>query len=214
MRKLVHTALTFATIVAATSFASAADLQRPAYKAQPSHAPIYSWAGLYIGIVGGGVWGDSGHTPGAASFSTDGYQIGGTVGYNWQNGRWVYGIEGDLSYSTNKGSIGTVQTSEDYALTIRGRLGYAWTERLMIYGTGGYAGANVKAAIPALSEEQFRNGSTLGLGLEYAVLPRWTVKGEYLYVDYMDENYFSGSAFARNVSLTNNLFRLGLNYKF
>jgi outer membrane immunogenic protein len=209
MRNAIHTALTFAkagaaavAVLAATSFANAADLQRPVYKAQP-YAPIYSWQGAYIGIVGGGSFGD-----------LSGYNVGATLGYNWQIGSWVYGIEGDLSYTSNDETITGVKFTQDYLATVRGRLGYTWTERLLIFGTGGYAGANTKATIGALSSEKFLNGWTLGAGVEYAMLPRWTVKAEYLYVDYGSETYFPGTVSSRNVSLTDSIFRVGLNYKF
>ena len=85
---------------------------------------------------------------------------------------------------------------------------------MMVFATGGYAGANIKATAAALSQEQFTSGYTLGAGVEYAIMPRWTVKGEYLYVSYMDQDYFTGTPAARTISLTDSLFRVGLNYKF
>ena len=45
-------------------------------------------------------------------------------------------------------------------------------------------------------------------------IPGGYLKGEYLYVSYFDDNYFSGTPFVRNVSLTDSIFRVGLNYKF
>ena len=211
-----------AALLVSSLAASAADMApKPIYKAPAYAAPIFSWTGPYVGIVGGGAFGDSQHNPGTNSFSTSGWLIGATLGYNWQMGRLVYGIEGDLSWVDNSGNsaqaapfAGTATTSETYNMTLRGRIGWTFTERLMVYGTGGYAGANVKAEVPGLSEEKFRSGWTLGLGAEYAIAPQWTVKGEWLYADYGDQTYFQSTANARKVTFTDNLIRAGLNYKF
>jgi outer membrane immunogenic protein len=192
------------------------------YNKAPAYvAPVWSWTGPYVGIVGGGSFGDSTHTPGTNSFSTSGWNVGATLGYNWQIGRFVYGVEGDLSWVDNSGTTaqaapfaGNATTSEDYNMTLRGRFGWAFTERMMVYGTAGYAGSNVKATVPTLSEEKWRSGWTAGAGVEYALAPQWTVKGEWLYADYGSENYFQGTASARSVDYTTNVFRAGLNYKF
>lgn len=206
-------------LVAASSFsASAADMRAPApvYGKAPAYeAPYFSWAGLYAGVVGGGVWGTSQFVglPGAVEFDMSGFQFGGTLGYNWQVGRFVYGIEGDLSYSTNSGNVGAVEVTEDFAATIRGRFGYTFSERTLVYATGGYAGANISISGGGATAEKWRNGWTLGAGLEYALKPNWTVKGEYLFVSYMDD--VNGlAAPVTNVSLDESLFRIGLNYKF
>jgi len=220
MRRSLHLFLTLgkatvaaSALLAASSFAaSAADLRTPVYKAPQYVAPYYNWSGFYVGAVAGGVWGSSQFSPGGNSFDVSGFQAGGTLGYNWQAGRMVYGIEGDLSYSSNEGSVGPLKTTENWLTTIRGRIGWTWTERLMIYGTGGYAGANVKGTVAGISEDKFRSGWTLGLGTEYAFAPQWTVKAEYLYVSFTDDNY--SNLGATNVALDENLIRVGLNYKF
>lgn len=184
--------------------ANAADMSpKPVYKAPAYAAPIYSWTGPYVGIVGGGSFGD-----------ISGYNVGGTLGYNWQMGAFVYGIEGDLSYTSNDGTISGTNLTQDYMATVRARFGWALGQRTLVYGTGGYAGSNFKASVAGVSDEKFRNGWTLGAGVEYALLPQWTVKGEYLYVDYGSQNYFAGTALARSISNTDSLFRVGLNYKF
>jgi opacity protein-like surface antigen len=66
--------------------ANAADLSIPAYKIP---APITDWTGAYLGVYGGA----SGAT--GSSFDLGGWLVGGTTGYNWQNGTFVFGIEGD-----------------------------------------------------------------------------------------------------------------------
>ena len=76
--------------------ANAADLPRR-YDPVPQRAfvPVYNWTGFYIGINGGGAWGDS-KWDSVGTFDVSGAMIGGTVGYNWQFSQWVFGLEGDV----------------------------------------------------------------------------------------------------------------------
>src|SRR5665647_1615799 len=73
-------------------------------------AAAQSWSGTYGGVSGGYGWGHSDQTdPGLinlpVSINFDGHYpvsgglVGGTLGHNLQNGRWVYGLEGDLSWA-------------------------------------------------------------------------------------------------------------------
>ncbi len=87
--------------------ASAADLPRGAvpYKA-PAYVAQYNWTGFYLGINGGGAWGDSDWNGFAVSNSPSGGMIGGTAGYNWQGAGspWVFGLEGDIAWANIKDS--------------------------------------------------------------------------------------------------------------
>lgn len=60
------------------------------------------WTGVYLGIQGGAVRRDAQAELGSFGFKLDGSKTGGTagavLGYNWQQGRFVYGIEGDRSW--------------------------------------------------------------------------------------------------------------------
>jgi len=53
---------------------------------------IYSWAGPYLGANLGYAWGSVDHNPTKPS----GFVGGAQVGYNWQTGAWVFGVEGDI----------------------------------------------------------------------------------------------------------------------
>ena len=98
-----------AACVALTVSAGAADLYRapPPPAVTTVVAPLaYNWTGFYIGVSGGGTWGRSDHietSPGFAlsssRYDVNGYLIGGTLGYNYQMGPWVLGLEGDVSYA-------------------------------------------------------------------------------------------------------------------
>ena len=78
-------------------------------------------------------------------------------------GRIVYGIEGDLSYSSNSGTVGAVEVKEDYATTIRGRIGYTFSERTLdLRHPAATAGAQhlrrITVSGAGSSTEKWRNG--------------------------------------------------------
>ena len=69
-------------------------VKAPVYKA-PVVAPLYNWTRPYIGIAGGYGWGqtDPGIPEvGSGSYTLSGGILGGTLGYNWQQGPWVFGV--------------------------------------------------------------------------------------------------------------------------
>ena len=79
------------------------------YKAPAYVGPSYAnWTGFYVGINGGYAWGDSEWTGGAGNFKVapNGWLGGGTIGYNFQTGTWVWGIEGDFDYVDLNGTAG------------------------------------------------------------------------------------------------------------
>jgi outer membrane immunogenic protein len=160
---------------------------------------------------------------------------GGTFGYNYQLGNnIVIGFEDDISWTNSKGTAGyiapfgpltnTAETSQSWLYTTRGRLGYAWN-RWMVFGTGGAAFTDegvqlCNVAFGCGSQSHVVAGWTAGGGVEYAFADSWSAKLEYLHNDFGSQ-YFSrtldsgGGAFhARDVTLTNDIVRAGVNYKF
>lgn len=205
----------------ATSFqAEAADIPRPVYKGgvRPVVA-YYNWTGFYAGITAGYGWAKSDWDVPAVSNSPKGFMVGGTLGYNYQTGAFVWGIEGDGSWSDVKGSVTclglTCETSNRWFATARGRLGYAF-DRFMPYITAGGAFGEVRARVnPAgTTASSTRTGWTAGVGMEYAFLGNWTAKIEYLYVDLGSFNPNFAAPATRSVDFTENIVRAGLNYKF
>lgn len=242
--------LAILALIAASGSAIAADLPLPPLVAPPPYAlPIaYSWSGCYVGGEGGPAWGKSSQTaasggfaslPITNSFGTSGAQLGVTLGCNYQVAHFVFGAEGDTSFSFITGKVGdqppfelnaTSSTNETSFSTLRGRAGFAW-DRLFFYGTGGAAFANVGVDVcsnflgTCVSDEQIRTGWVAGGGIEWATwgLPDGsvTVKLEYLHANFgtglliNPPVTISGDTFvSRNVSLTNNIIRFGLNWKF
>ncbi len=220
MKRLV---LALVGVAALTGTAAAADLARPApapyYKA-PVMAPAFSWTGFYIGLNGGGGFGRSAWDS-TGSFNTSGGLVGGTIGYNYQVGQAVVGVEGDIDWADINGTTNNFctlgcKTSDSWLSTVRGRLGYA-ADRFMPYITGGVAFGDIKAATPGFAGgSDDRAGWTLGAGLEFAVAQNWSLKAEYLYVDLGKFNcgIACGAAVTDNVSFTTNLIRAGVNYHF
>jgi outer membrane immunogenic protein len=213
----------FVAAMAAPSFA--ADLPRPAYKAPIYSAPGFSWTGFYVGVNGGYGWGKSewtasGTGAGTGNFDVKGGMAGGTIGFNYQTGTWVWGLEGDIDASWMKGSTpcGGVdcETKNSWLGTARGRLGYAGWDRWLPYVTGGAAFGDIKATPGALgSETTTKVGWTAGAGIEYAILNNWSTKLEYLYVDLGKGSCGAATCVVdTDVSFKANIVRLGLNYRF
>jgi outer membrane immunogenic protein len=226
--------------LAATSQVLAADLppaaaprEPVAYKAPP---PVFSWTGFYLGINGGYGFGQSSWSnplfAPTGNFNTSGFLIGGTLGANYQMGSFVIGLEGDGDWNDANGttSIGGgagcvtgCTTQSDWLATIRGRAGYAF-DRVLVYGTGGAAFGEVQGAFGALPfASGTQTGWTAGAGVEWAFLPNWTAKVEYLFVDLGNFSCpptscgfgpAGGPSANTSVSFNENIVRAGINYKF
>jgi outer membrane immunogenic protein len=222
-------------LVLGTTAAAAADLP---VKAAPVPVAIYDWTGFYIGVSGGGAFGQSTHIDQATGLGdTIGYNvkgglIGGTVGYNWQVSRFVIGFEGDASWVGQYGSnfddglagspAFTSFTKETWVATARGRLGYA-VDNLLFYGTGGYAAAGVEAGVKdsntgalLASATSTRSGWTAGGGLEWGFAPNWSAKFEWLYMKFDSAafNTLAAEGPRSSVPFDDNVVRAGINYRF
>jgi outer membrane immunogenic protein len=219
MTKLIRSGVSLAALMLAAGAASAADLPR-SYKAPSYVAPAYAnWTGFYVGLNAGYGFGSSDWDVPAVSPSPKGFLGGVTVGYNFQTGMWVWGVEGDINYSTMKGSVDcagtTCETENSWLGTARARLGYAGWNNLLPYITGGAAFGDIKATRGAVEASKTKVGWTAGAGLEYAMWSSWSVKLEYLYVDLgsFDCGITCGAA-VDNVSFNAHVVRAGLNYRF
>ena len=103
MKKLLLSS-TFLVIVSGA--ATAADLRLPVKAAPVAAAPLFSWTGCYVGAHVGGA---TIHTftatnfEGSASTSDNGSGAvaGGQVGCNYQQGNWVFGVEGEGAWSNS-----------------------------------------------------------------------------------------------------------------
>jgi outer membrane immunogenic protein len=222
-RSLLAGCLAVAALCAAPG-AQAADLSvAPLYKAPPPpDSPAYDWSGFYLGVNGGGGWGDS-RWQGIGRTELSGGEFGGTAGYNWQLGRAVLGLEGDLDWARLTGTSvtplcpgGACSTSDTWLSTVRGRVGYSF-DRFLPYVTGGVATGDIRAAAPGLpGGSDINTGWTVGGGVEVALPGNWSAKAEYLHIDLGAFNcgVACGGAPNQNVSMRDDVFRAGVNYHF
>jgi outer membrane immunogenic protein len=200
--------------------ALAADLPARTYtKAPAAVAPVVNWTGLYIGAMGGYA-ADTNSGP----LSPKGGFGGGTLGYNWQTGQVVLGVEADAAWANINSNAGvpgfvTVSTKSNDIGTVRGRLGYA-VDQFLFYGTAGYAWFDNKFTVTALgipfSDSKVHSGWTAGAGMEVMFAPHWSVKAEYLYRSFESQTYFSGLIPGGIASgkLNVNSGQVGVNYHF
>lgn len=225
------TALAIVGLAATAVTAMAADVRapRPAYpaytKAPAYVAAIHNWTGFYIGAFGGGGWGAHDYAgAGLARIDSGGGLYGGTLGYNWQAGMFVLGVEGDFGGSTINGSTTIVpglthETNLNWLGSVRGRAGIAIND-LLLYGTGGWAYGSVRdTSNNAGAIEQFtttRSGWTVGGGAEYAFTPNWSMKAEYRYTDLGNTSNAAplNGAAPYSVSNTFSTVTVGLNFKW
>jgi outer membrane immunogenic protein len=189
--------------------ASAADL--PVRSAPPAPiiaaAPIFTWTGFYVGVNAGYGWSnDDFDAFDAADVDDDGGFVGGAqVGYNYQIGSFVVGLEGDIQYA-DFGRDGAFDfdgdgadddfDSSDWFGTVRARAGVAFGQAL-IYATGGFAFADDS------------NGWVVGGGLEYAFTNNLSAKIEGLYVNF-EEDDIAGFEYENDFGVV----RAGLNFRF
>lgn len=251
MNRTLIASAAFASLLAVTS-ASAADL--PAYTKAPAVAAVYSWTGPYIGTNLGYSWGrgatDGTYTQGSLApanivvtpisgrADVNGFIGGGQLGYNWQFGSWVTGLEGDIQFSNERasglvacpvGAVGCVGSTftRDYKLdwfgTARGRIGFLPAERILLYATGGLAYGNFTGSSWTLpmnigTWSSLKAGWTVGAGVEAALGYNWSVKFEYLYMDLGNVGGSSAinglNRWVFNTKFTDSIARVGLNYKF
>jgi outer membrane immunogenic protein len=208
-------------LAAAALPASAADLPRAMPYKAPAYVAAYNWTGFYVGINGGGAWGNSDWNGFAVSNSPSGGLIGATAGYNWQGvgSPWVFGLEGDIDWSGVSASVAcaglTCETKNNWFGTVRGRVGYSF-DRWLPYVTGGLAFGDVEANRSGFTGASDTNaGWTVGVGLEGVIAGNWTAKVEYLYADIGDTTCSAAACgTATNADLNMNILRAGLNYRF
>ncbi len=229
--------------------AAAADLPLPpmTYKAPP--AVLFNWTGFYIGGNGGYSWGTAnttvtGLTPAGPPVSFGvrpvGWLGGAQIGYNWQGAGnpWVIGLETDFDgFGQSGNATCTAPTcvpnatvhADPWFGTFRGRLGWTPAPTWLLYATGGLAYAETQFRLNQLGVvsygfDNWRLGWTVGAGVEYAFHGNWSVKAEYLYLDYGTSNTTvaaSGPLGAAplgpigiSTRWTDNVFRAGINYRF
>lgn len=210
IRKAIIT-VSVATLV--STAAVAADLNPAPVDIAPI-SPTYSWTGGYIGahlgwgwdqadwtITNGTFWGPVG---GAARIKDDGFLGGIQGGYLHQSNNLVFGF--DLSASGTDISesivspyfpgIDTWSSKVSWLFLAQARLGWG-NDQWLAFLQGGYAGGDAEATMTvgppfgpyAVSDSNWQNGWTIGGGVLFRVSDRFSVGGEYSYVDLGNSSY-------------------------
>jgi outer membrane immunogenic protein len=205
------------------------------------------WSGVYFGgHLGYGqsrVHADFA-VPASPVFSTDdtmrGGLFGGQIGYNFQRGALVLGVEADAAASRQKtdnthvcvapacgaGDLAFANEQQVTWLgTLRGRAGFAF-DRWMIYGTGGVGAGGFKSkhsvstTLTSVTTVETNNqlAWVAGAGVELALNSNWSVKLEYLYLvlpDLKSSYTLAGVGVINETdSMSQQMVRAGLNYRF
>lgn len=202
------TIMAMAIATTASGSAAAADLPRGLAPYYPPPASVYNWTwtGPYAGLNLGYEWGKVTNNVTEPS----GIAGGGQIGYNWQLGQFVFGLETDIQASAADDTFAPYKFSNPWFGTLRARIGYA-INNVMLYGTGGLAYGELKGEFFGLEEDKTLVGWTAGAGIEYGFTQNWSAKLEYLYMDLASRTY---SITGVDNGLHSSFLRLGVNYHF
>jgi outer membrane immunogenic protein len=230
MKKFLLTGVALAAL--ASSSALAADL--PARRGMPVKAPEpvsygYNWSGFYIGAHGGGGWSDRcfsafGFADGC--HDADGWVGGGQIGFNMQQGQFVFGVEFSGSWADISGTHNPLQAPLDTynsdintILLFTGRVGMTF-DRMLLYLTGGGAWVRNEFTYNSFggavdSVKQNRTGWTIGAGIEYGITPNWSIAAQYNFIDLGDKDIiFVNNGFTATADQEVHLATVRLNYRF
>lgn len=229
--KSILASSTFAASLLAGA-AMAADL--PSRKLAVAAPPVLlaNWSGFYVGLNAGAALGRSSGVE-TVGFDMTGIAVGpatvaqitgvnggggrtsfiggGQIGWNWQSGALVAGVEADIQGLAGAGEArsrtlvatiivpltSTVSTARrlDYLGTVRARVGFDVVPGWLLYATGGLAYGGVGASTATLQTNIVgagfgassfggaRIGWTIGAGVEWAFARNWSAKIEYLHYD-------------------------------
>jgi outer membrane immunogenic protein len=240
MKRILLTSVSLG-LLGLMSPALGADL--PAYtKAPVAVSPLYDWSGFYVGVFGGGGFGNhninnaNGPATGFANFTynydSSGAVAGGEVGYNVQSGHYVIGVEADGMWSGIKGNdssqaLGLIDADNlrwTASLVARGGI---TVDRLLLFFTGGWAYGDIlhtntnPGNVPAVDQfEVHRSGLTAGGGLAFAVTNNLIGKFEYRYYNFGTfsrvglPNLTSNGQLPYSDASTYSVVTLGVDYKF
>lgn len=212
-------------VLALTAAASAADLTlEPAAPIAPVIAPTaFDWTGFYVGVHGGGAWGDFSTNIWDDAFGNSSSALGGVqAGFNYQINQFVLGAQTDLAYTNLKTGQGIipgvlgVNAELNWLGSTTVRAGYA-IDTWLPYVKGGFAYGETKANVDSVfwSGSKWATGWTVGGGVEKAFTPNITAFAEYDYFDLGSAAYDIAPEIGTiELKNTTNVVKVGLNYKF
>jgi outer membrane immunogenic protein len=164
-------------------------------------ATPWNWTGFYLGAgIGGGVLDTD-----IAGIDGNGEGILGTVviGYDRQLASgWVAGVFADFDFADISAEGSGIDVDLNHAWSIGARLGGLVTPKTLLYATGGYTQAEFNSDVLGISGAE--DGYFVGAGIEHMLRENWSLKLEYRYSDFSNDDD----------DLTSHTGRLVLNYKF
>ncbi len=207
----------------------------PVYKAPTQTA--YSWTGFYVGADVGAAWGFTNWNfpNGGINPRVAGFLGGGGIGYNYQVGNWVFGIEGDSAGTSLQGArpcptgfFYSCEAGINWLSSATGRVGYAWDRNLAyvkagavialgqtdsVCITGSQATIVPLAGCPERSDSKILAGWTAGLGYEFGLTRNISAKGELMYFDLgSDGHNLAGTP--SDLQRSGFVSTVGLHYRF
>ncbi|MCO6050905.1 porin family protein [Mesorhizobium sp. RP14(2022)] len=200
-----------AVLGAAPAFAADVISEEPPAPAPIEALPVASWAGPYAGL-------QLGYTKGktdtdAGNVDTDGIIGGAFAGYNWESNNVVYGLEGDVGYGDRNESENGVRSKSGIEGSLRARLGYAVTPDVLIYGTAGVAGQDLKVTAGGERDRNTLVGYTVGAGTDIKLTENVFGRVEYRYTDYADKAFDTGAG-SIDVDQKDHRVQFGVGMKF
>lgn len=181
------------------------------------------WSGLYAGVHAGYGWGRARDVDASGPDSyrnVDGWLGGVQIGANARMNSLVLGVEGDIAATgigfSQAGDGFSLKGNVDWLSTIRGRVGFTPTDRVLVYGTGGVAFAgfdlDLNGGGQSFGGNGFHTGWAVGAGVEAMVTDKISLKAEYLYSDFGSDSYNLPDP--ANIALRVHTVRVGANFHF
>jgi len=143
-----------------------------------------------------------------ASINYNGFLGGVDVGYNWQSGMWVLGVEGDFDGSSMQGNTACLvalncSVKHDWVADVAGRIGLVALDNGLIFIKGGAAWADAQYAVgnsvtvgtPPTTFAVNANasgtlfGGLLGVGFAYMITPNLSAKVEYDHIEFRTQTF-------------------------
>jgi outer membrane immunogenic protein len=241
MSKLRHVIALVCSLLVMPALANAADTSVPPPLAP---APVYApppinWTGFYLGANVGGTWAQGNFTDslfGLNLNSGSDFITGEQIGFNYQIGAFVLGVDGTVDFSPNDSTghgvatpVGTIQATSNnkWIATLAARFGVG-LDRWLLYGKAGGNWVGNSFAVNNLTTSMSIPGSNsngnigwlAGAGVEWALTRNWTLKLEYDYLGLNSSSFtvpatapfLGGDNFTTNRNVQ--MVQVGFNYLF
>jgi len=191
----------FVAILAGPIGAQATDVPPPPPPPGGSASPeygteAYGWAGPYGGFHAGWAFYDTDFRtiPGSKrNVDGDGFVGGGLLGYNFQDGSLVYGVEGDFTLGDVTGQTNGHRFDLDISATLRGRVGFASGDGLYYLTAGiGTGELDIKSVGFGGKDNELLFSLNAGAGAEWRVGEGISLRAEYLFSYYDDTTFNLG----------------------